>query len=74
MTSNDRLSYLSIENVIKEMVAMIGVDETCRVLVQIEGLEDCDLPSSVQQFLTDTAALQKEKRSSSYPCCYLKYH
>lgn len=62
MTSDQ---YLAIDSVVKEMVAIIGVDETCRVLGEMEGMDECDLPSSVHQFLTDAAALHREKRLSS---------
>lgn len=74
--------YLTIENTIKVMVGLIGVEESCKVLAQIEEqLEDCEFPSSLQQFLSNAAAVDREKRyvhvacfTTSNICVMLKDH
>lgn len=69
MTSDEASQDLSVEKIIKEMVGLVGVEGACHVLSQVEELKGCDFPSSLQQFLTDTAALHRKKRLEKLPAC-----
>ena len=53
---------LSIENIIKDMVGVVGVQEACHILGGVDSLKGCGFPSSLHQFLTAATALHKEQR------------